>query len=243
MSFYDELKDFSQVGFRDIYKKFIYIHCRELLDEMIPGELDDSITGVIAYCYIDRTEGLSFRPILIAAMEAESLHVFSYPHNENTIYVLRLRDKPIKPQERHDGDKHMYLYGLDQNKYVFFDMSVVNFDTETFKDVKEHIDTIYYADDMVEEFRSEKWAFLDKYRNDMYPDDVQALLFSEGNEIEQVWVRLTFMTQNDEIFGELLNEPYQDFGCHEGTMIELREVDSNDDKVLLFTGRMARKKE
>jgi hypothetical protein len=30
-------------------------------------------------------------------------------------------------------------------------------------------------------------------------------------------------------------------GCHEETLIELKEVDSNDDKVLVFTGRMARK--
>lgn len=95
---------------------------------------------------------------------------------------------------------------------------------------------------MVEEFRlDDKWKFLDVYRNFTYPDDVQALLFSEKNGIEQVWVRLTFMTQNDEIFGELLNEPYQDFGCHEGTLIELVETNAGDDKVLIFTGRMARK--
>ena len=60
--------------------------------------------------------------------------------------------------------------------------------------------------------------------------------------IEQVWVRLTFMTMNDEIFGELLNEPYQDYGCHEGTLIELTEAKAGDGKVLVFTGRMAEKK-
>ncbi|MCR5409356.1 MAG: hypothetical protein K6E90_00065 [Lachnospiraceae bacterium] len=243
MTLYDELKSILDVGFREIYKKFIYIHCRELLDEMMPGELDESITGAIAYCYIDRTQGLNFQPILIAAMEAGSLQVFSYPDNKNTIYILRLRDEAMKPQEHHDGGKHMYLYGFDRSKYEFFDLSVVNYDPEIFKDVKEHIDTMYYADDMVEEFRSEKWSHLDRYRNDMFPDDVQALLYSEENGIEKVWVRLTFMTQNDEIFGELLNEPYQDYGCHEGTLIELKEVDSNDDKVLVFTGRMARKNE
>ena len=55
MTLYDELKDFSQVGFRDIYKKFIYIHGRELLDEMMPGELDDSITGVVAQNKVNQT--------------------------------------------------------------------------------------------------------------------------------------------------------------------------------------------
>lgn len=243
MTLYDELKTFSQVGFRDIYKKFIYIHCRELLDEMMPGALNEDITGVIAYCYIDRTEGISFRPIMIAAMKPDTLQVFVYPDHENTIYVLRLRNDAVKMSELHDGDKHMYLYGVDPEKYQYFDLSVVNFDTDSFKEIKDDIDTNYSAGDMVEEFRSEKWSFLDKYRNTMFPDDVQALLFSEENGIEQVWVRLTFMTQNDEIFGELLNEPYQDYGCHEGTLIELAEVNSKDDKVLIFTGRMARKQE
>ncbi len=88
MTLCDELKTFSQVGFRDIYKKFIYIHCRELLDEMMPGELSEDITGVIAYCYIDRTEGISFRPIMIAAMKLETLQVFDYPDHENTIYTM-----------------------------------------------------------------------------------------------------------------------------------------------------------
>lgn len=109
---------------------------------MLPGEIADNITGVFAYCYIDQTEGLSFRPFLLAVMREDS---------------------------------------------------------------------------------------------------IQVLLYSKENGIEQVWVRLTFMTKNDVIFGELLNEPYQDYGCHEGTLIELVETDVGDDKVLVFTGRMVRK--
>ena len=239
---FDELKSFSQIGFRDIYQKFIYIHCRELLDIIFPDELDDSITGIIAYCYIDRKEGISFRPFMVSVMKEDSLQVFNMPHQEDTIYVLRLRDGETKMSELHDGDKHMYLYAVDPVKYSFFDLSIVNFDTESFIEIKEQIDDNYSAGDMVEEFRSEKYAFLDKYRNEFYPDDVQALLYSEKNGIEQVWVRLTFMTMNDEIFGELLNEPYQDYGCHEGTLIELTEAKAGDDKVLVFTGRMAEKK-
>ncbi len=156
--------------------------------------------------------------------------------------VLRLRNDVVKMSELHEGDIHMYLYGVEPDKYQFFDLSVVNFDTDSFREIKDYIDTNYSAGDMVEEFRSdEKWSFLDKYRNTMFPDDVQALLFSEDNGIEQVWVRLAFMTQNDEIFGELLNEPYKDYGCHEGTLIEITEFHSEEDRVLLFTGRMAKK--
>lgn len=239
---FDELKSFSQAGFREIYRKFIYIHCRELLDIIFPEELDQSITGVIAYCYIDRAEGISFRPFLVSAMKEDSLQVFNMPHQEDTIYVLRLRDGESKMSELHSDDRHMYLYAVDPVKYSFLDLAIVNFDTESFIDMKEQIDDSYSAGDMVEDLRSETYAFLDQYRNEFFPDDVQALLYSEKNGIEQVWVRLTFMTMNDEIFGELLNEPYRDYGCHKGTLIELTEAKAGEDKVLVFTGRMAEMK-
>ncbi len=243
MTLYDELKSFSLVGFREIYKKFIYIHCRELLDVMMSGELDESITGVIAYCYIDRTEGLSFRPIMVAAMKADTLQVFDYPHQENTIYVLRLREDVVKMSELHDGDNHMYLYGVNPDKDEFFDLSIVDFDTESFAEIKDYTDEIYDAGEYVEELRSDKYTFLDEHRNNMFPDDVKALLIGKENGIEQVWVRLTFVTQDKEIFGELLNEPYRDYGCHEGDLIEIQEVNVEDGKVLVFTGRIAERTE
>lgn len=239
MDLYDNLKSFSQVSFREIYKRFIYIHCRELLDEMFPDELDDSITGLIAYCYIDRTEGLSLYPVLIAAMDSETLQVFELPHAENTIYILRLRDGAVKMSELHNEGAHMYLYGVDPYKYEFLDLSIVDFDYEAFEGIKERIDTSYDAGEAVEELRSDKYRYLDKYRNDLFPDDVQALLISEENGIERVWVRLTFVSESNGIFGELLNEPYKDFGCHQGTMIGMKEIQSEDEMFLVFNGLTA----
>ena len=32
---YDELIPFSKISYRDIYKRFIYVDCRELLEEII----------------------------------------------------------------------------------------------------------------------------------------------------------------------------------------------------------------
>ena len=142
---FDELISFSETGFRDIYQRFIYIHCRELLDVIIPGELDESITGLVAYCYIDRTEGLSFRPIMISSVIEHNLRVFTFPHLENTVYVLRLRDGEHQMSELHIGDNHMYLYAIDPDKYRFFDMSVVGFDIESFREIKEDIDSTYSA--------------------------------------------------------------------------------------------------
>ena len=42
-------------------------------------------------------------------------------------------------------------------------------------------------------------------------------------------------------FGELLNEPYRDQGCHQGMLIGLEEVKSDDDTFLIFNGRIATK--
>ena len=137
----------------------------------------------------------------------------------------------------------MYLYGINPDRYEFFDLSIVDFDMESFSEVKDHIDEIYDAGEYVEELRSDKYTFLDEHRNNMFPDDVKALLIGKENGIEQVWVRLTFVTRDNEIFGELLNEPYRDYGCHEGDLIEIQEVNVKDGKVLVFTGRMAERKE
>ena len=133
----------------------------------------------------------------------------------------------------------MYLYGVDPYKYEFLDLSIVGFDYEAFEGIKERIDTSYDAGEAVEELRSEKYRYLDKYRNDLFPDDVQALLISEENGIERVWVRLTFVSESNGIFGELLNEPYKDFGCHQGTMIGMKEIQSEDEMFLVFNGLTA----
>ena len=239
-TFFDNLKYFSEVDFRDIYKRFMYIDCRPLLEEMFPGELDDSITGFFAYCYIDRTEGISFRPFSLAALTEETLEMFDIPHQEDTLYVLRLRDKQVKMSELHEAGKHMYLYAMDPEQTKYMNLESLGIDTEPFSNVKEFTDKAYFAGDDVEELRSEKYAFLDCYRHEIFPDDVQVHLYNQKNGVEQVWVRLTFATDNGEIFGELLNEPYKDYGCHEGTLIEIAETKAGDGNVLVFTGRTAR---
>ena len=237
---FDELKMLSDAGFREIYQKFIYVHCRDLLCEMLPDEIGDDITGVIGYCYIDRTEGLSIRPVMIAALKPTSLQVFTMPHIEDTLYILRFRDGYGKPHELHDGDSHMYLYPFNPKEHQFLNLSVVNFNTDDFYEIKEEIDENYSAGEGVEELRSEKFDYLDRYRHEWYPDDVQVNLYKKGIGIEQVWVRLAFITADGEIFGELLNEPNNDFGCHLGSLIEITEANVPEDgKALFFTGRTA----
>ncbi len=237
---YDELKSFSEIGFREIYQRYIYIHCRELLEVMFPDEIEDSITGLIAYCYIDETEGISFRPFMLGAMTEDSLQVFDLPHIEDTMYVLRLRDDQVKMSEFHQNGNHMYLYAVNPASNQFFDLEVIDFVTDFAKELKDDIDENYSVGEEVDILRTEAFGYLDKYRHPWYPDDVAALLYSEENGIEKVWVRARFATPDDTVFGVLLNEPFQDQGCHKGDLIELVEQNTENGSFLVFTGRTAR---
>lgn len=231
-------KRLCDVNFREIYKKVLYVGCRDILEKMFLEELEDKITGVVAYCYIDNTEGLSLRPLMLASLLDDGIQVFTFPRQEDTIYILRLRTGTMNMSETHFENRHMYIYGLDQESHLFFDVRTVNFPVEENRDFINNINHIYDADPKLEELRTEKYAFLDQFRHISFPDDVEALLYKEGNEIEQVWVRLMF-TVGNEFFGKLLNEPNQEFGVHEGTIIGLSLAKGKKDIFLVFNGRTA----
>ena len=135
----------------------------------------------------------------------------------------------------------MYLYAVDPTKYSFFDLSVINVPIEEYSEFKKSIDSNYDAESEVEELRSEIYRFLDPFRHEWYPDDVKVLLFGKEKGMEEVWVRLMF-ANGEEFFGELLNEPYQDYGCHQGEIIGLM-MTKGEDRVLAYDGRKARKSE
>jgi hypothetical protein len=62
------------------------------------------------------------------------------------------------------------------------------------------------------------------------------VLLSESGEIvpEGVWVRLERQSDDGAILrGILLNEPYSDFGVHEGDMITVRLVDDEEGRFLV----------
>lgn len=235
---FDELNQFSGSVFREYYKQYLYIHCRDLLEIMFPGELKRDITGVFAYCYIDKDEGISFRPTSLAALTDYSILTSPLPHKEDTIYILRLRTANEKMNELHQNGRHMYLYALDPNKSSFLNSDIIHVPEEHYADLKRSVDKTYDAGLDVEELRSKEFSFLDPFRHEIYPDDVRALLYTKENGIEEVWVRLIF-ANGKELFGSLLNEPYKDYGCHEGTVIGLVMGHYGEEEVLVFNGRTA----
>lgn len=236
------MKLISEANFREINGKFLLVICRDLIEKMFQDEVGENTNGFFAYGYIDEYEGLSLRPFLLANTTDESVMVNNLPHNDNTIYILRVRSdaSDVLMSEFHDGNNSMYLYGIDPNTHFIENLEDLGIDTSEFEDFGNYINEAYKVSPMKEKIRTKEFSWLDQYRNPMFPDDVLVTLYKDKMEPEQVWVR-TFTIMDDGLFfGELLNEPWKDFGCHEYELIGFRLYQEDDFETLIYTGQKAR---
>ena len=79
-----------------------------------------------------------------------------------------------------------------------------------------------------------KMRFLDGSRSPEYPDDVLVYLLKEGNDPEGCWVRMEGLEEH-RILGELLNEPKEDFGFHQGDLISIYIQKDENENILLYS--------
>ena len=121
------------------------------------------------------------------------------------------------------------------NSSKFLSMDYCKLDYSEFQIITQRIDENYKCTNAEVE-RMRDFKFLDSMRHPDYPDDIQVLLVKENFKIEQVWVRSWKYTQ-DELFGQLLNEPDQNFGIHNGDIIGFAPVKSDDKIFCVFTGK------
>ena len=79
--------------------------------------------------------------------------------------------------------------------------------------------------------KTREMRFLDDSRHPFFPDDVQVYLMRQGLKPEPCWTRISGLAENW-IKGVLLNEPEQDFGCHQGEEIAINLDQTEDGKVI-----------
>ena len=100
---------------------------------------------------------------------------------------------------------------------------------------KRHADKLerlhaYDADEKLE--RTREISLIDDCRHEENIDDVMVYLVKDGVEPEVCWARLLGI--KDKLFhGILLNEPYQNFGCHKDDEIAF-SIAEFDDEVFRF---------
>ena len=226
-----EFRVIADVSFREIAGQVLYIECKDILEKMKQTEaIEPSMTGLIVYAYIDHSGGLSCWPALIAALAGDSLQVFDLA-DSNTKYIFRINEE-YKEYSEELGDRKLWMCHITPD-HRFCNAELFGTLAEEIRPFGDFIDKQYGMDNPDRKvFRDNReW---DHLRNQYWPDDFQVLLTADGLNGEVVWVRSEFQAK-DEYAGELLNEPYQDFGIHQGNVIGFREHVLNDGDLILYS--------
>lgn len=233
----------AEAGFRELYHHYLYIHCREVLDDIIHDDLHDDDTGMLVYCYIDPEAGLSYRPLALAQYNNDDgTLAFRRMPDQLGKCVFRYHSKYIKQEYPGDeGTLIMATITAQDHRFINVSQDMPDVDLSVFSDeekaVHENYDLI--KNPKKEELRSEKYSYMDKYRHPACPDDVMVVLFRPDVKPESVWVRCEFEAEN-EVFGRMMTEPKTDFHIHKGTVIGFVPYGEGDEMILVATGHTAR---
>lgn len=195
----------KEYGFRDFDDAFFYIPDNSVFRNMIQKTdivNPQDLSGYITYSYIDPKNGLSMQ-ILASAGVDDNNEMYEIMDFMSVLLIIRME--------------------------AFEEISFVplNYD-EIYPVYKEEVDTfrkMCYRGEELKELRACKE--LDSLRHPYFPDDIQVHIFKAGAIAEIVWVSPIALA-SDRIVGILLNEPSEDFGVHQGDMIDFRLVDDDD---------------
>ena len=210
----------GETNFRNLYHQIVYIKSTPELKQRFTEDLGrvGTTDGFLAYGYIDNEAGFSFRVLCSATIENNKL----------------LRGKFIK-------QTGIIIRKSEFNDCEYIDLSYCDIDTSDFEEYIAMINSCYKCkSQQTEEMRS--FGFLDDVRNIDFPDDIQIILVKEGLQPEQVWGKCWTFTK-DELFAKLLNEPNQDFGVHNGSVIGFSPVEQKDGILCVYTGRQLEEKD
>ena len=184
-------------NWRDICNSIVYLRCPKMLEVVKKAgfEVDPRNDGVLALCFIDHEQGLSFYVIAAAHIRADNIFV----SKENPASQVLLRASSMQNALCLKSD---YI-NADVSRYESYVTQIVR-------------QYEYGLDDAI---KMRGITELDDFRKPFFPDDVEVLLLSKGLEQERVFVRLCKYGQGC-LYGELLDEPDQDFGIHKGQIID-----------------------
>ena len=84
-----ELKQIKECSFREIYKKFVYVRCPELIESQNDVfNFSDKDDGIFGLGYIDHEAGLSIRILTPAHIENNELIIGN--ENNEVMNILRM---------------------------------------------------------------------------------------------------------------------------------------------------------
>ena len=182
---------YSETGLRAIYHTFSIFPLTDVTRSAIkgfPGEA--TAEGILTYGYYDRGAGLTLEA-LACARKRDGRWQFA---DSNPLVRSFIRFGAVKDEE--------FFFTTDQSGFLKKRYAR-----------KLEILKAYEVSEAVEKSRT--FGFLDSCRHPEFIDDVQVYLEKKGLNPELCWARITDLGDHC-IWAKLLNEPYQDFGLHEG---------------------------
>ena len=192
------MKDYS---FRDLYKQFFLVKGGKLVDGTKETFLKynkytppTDVDACLGYCYIDSQAGISFHLLCFANFDNENIDMDSYVNQVSTKSWNLFRYNPIFEIKKYTGDISAFAARIQM------------------------INTNYHTNESILPTRN--ITEIDHLRHDGCPDDIRVFLSKKGLGMECPWVRLTEIKEN-QLFGQLLNEPLNDFGVHSGDIVKV----------------------
>lgn len=197
---------------------------REIINRWAIAEIDAGISGIlsakglmqpdadrcIGFFYVDHEEGITFRIHSLCrtgAGKPPEIVVNFENHGEGLI----LSSDEVEAYTLLSNDEANRLSLLEEQRWL-----------------------IYYEPEVLQAVR--KRGDLDRFRAPGCFDDVSVILVSKDRETipEGVWVRLEGQSDDGaSLRGTLLNEPYSDFGVHEGEMVTVRFAEGEEGRFLV----------
>lgn len=196
-------------SFRNFNHHILYFKSKKLLASMKAMRFDTLPTndGILAYGYIDKDAGLSFKGICCANISVSNTMELA-PCNPSI--SLSIRADTVRDAQ-------------------YIDMLETNTDLYEFSDIISS--TKQYYEDTVPSvvLRMREYTFLDSLRHPEYPDDIQVVLYRQDQKPEIVWVRCTDINADEGLlYGRLLNEPHADYGCRSGDIVSFRYIQDDE---------------
>lgn len=201
---------YSEAGFRPFYHQYVLFPVTAAGSAVSDYKNFNEADSIVTYGYIDHETGFRFEVLSTASIRNDKFQIFDDRPEEKRVFIKAEVINEVEGFAIKDRDGQ---YAAN----------------------KELIDLITEGYEQNEEImNSRMMSFLDESRDLFNIDDVQVQLHKEGNQIEVCWARIEGLEEHV-IIGKLLNEPYQDFGYHEGDTIAFFVQKTEDDKIVCIS--------
>lgn len=209
ISLWGRTKPMAELDFRDVEHQVIILFddsnafMGAALSEF-PFEPGDN--ALILYGYIDHEAGISFEVLCFAYVDGMG-SINLRPGNSTSSFKLRY--------DSVNGQLIRYANASEDINMVAFLQKI------------KLINNSYGVNPIVEKLRTIE--SLDPSRSPQFPDDLVVLFMKDGMRPEGIWCRLDGF-DGRHITAQMLNEPYGDFGYHEGDIVPLEIVPMETDQ-------------